>query len=230
MIISTLLETNKGIYYSSEYNTVDTLMGVVSSYIDSLNYAQMMKLIGVVSIYDIHMDYEEPLKFYTNTVGNFNNREGYVIQEKLLNHLPRISLLEYTYTHIPSHQKRGTDNIIYTNKPLTLVSNTGICSFITHSSHILLLDFSCPVTDENTELLKKELPKGLLVNSGNSYHFYGYEVLDFATWQARMHAALLLHGIDHRYIGHRLLDGYGTLRITPNDHKPHTPEIICEIP
>ncbi len=44
MLIGTFLETNKGVYYSKEHNTIDTLLGTASANYDSLNYAQMMKL------------------------------------------------------------------------------------------------------------------------------------------------------------------------------------------
>lgn len=64
MLIGTFLETNKGVYYSKEHNTIDTNVGTVSANYDSLNYAQMMKLIGLISIYDIHLDHTQNVKLY----------------------------------------------------------------------------------------------------------------------------------------------------------------------
>lgn len=153
-----------------------------------------------------------------------------MIQEMLLKHVPRICLLEYTpgtYTH---PQIDAPYNFCYVTSPRQCITNTGITSFVNDTEHLLLLDFTIPVTADNTKILRESINhKGLLVNSGNSYHFYSYQSFTIEDWKQEMYKALLLPGIDFRYIGHRLINGYGNLRITRSESKPVLPVVLEEL-
>lgn len=141
------------------------------------------------------------------------------IQEILLQHVPRLCLLNYEpvgYTH---QNQPCPWSFEYVYSPVSTIRNTclGITSFVNDDEHLVLLDFLLPVNEENTKLIIEQITplyKGLLVNSGNSYHFYSYKTYSYKNWQVEMYKALLIHGIDHRYIGHRLIDGYANLRIS----------------
>jgi len=61
---------------------------------------------------------------------------------------------------------------------------------------------------------------GVVVDSGKSYHFLGASILTSDEWIRFMGRALLFAPfIDTRFIGHRLLDGECTLRLTAKDGK-----------
>ena len=57
--------------------------------------------------------------------------------------------------------------------------------------HMKHIDFMCPVAEENVEKIRRELEDlesgdGLLVISGNSYHFHGLDVMSCSEWCAWM--------------------------------------------
>lgn len=99
--------------------------------------------------------------------------------------------------------------------------------------HFLILDFATPVSDDATASLKACLSatgwRGWLLVSGSSYHFIGRDLMTRDAWRSNMGRALLIPGIDIRYMGHRLTAGLGAARITVHPRKPTLPYVICEI-
>lgn len=97
--------------------------------------------------------------------------------------------------------------------------------------HIPMMDFRCRPSPDNLErtvLAITEVYKGLgvILNSGRSYHFYGFSVLSADDWLRFMASNLLLSPFtDARYIAHRLLDGLCALRITSTKDKPIVPYV-----
>jgi len=91
---------------------------------------------------------------------------------------------------------------------------------------IPMLDFSCEISKENRGLIK-ELMKmikfsGFLVESGDSYHFIGNEIIEGDKgWMNFLGKSLLSGLVDYRYIAHGLDRGFNTLRIS---HKNTTSE------
>lgn len=89
--------------------------------------------------------------------------------------------------------------------------------------HIPLLDLDIPV-DENGAASAREVfvnlgvPSGAIINSGQSYHGWGLELLTEDEWKRFMARALLLDRIDRRWIGHRLLDSQANIRISEKRH------------
>src|SRR5579862_909535 len=79
--------------------------------------------------------------------------------------------------------------------------------------HLPLLDLHCPASEQNEELaaLTTELMDirgGFLLQSGDSYHFYGKELLDSrALVQFLGQALLLAPVIDRAWIAHQLIEG-----------------------
>ena len=98
---------------------------------------------------------------------------------------------------------------------------------------LTVLDFSAsPSATAQAELVRELLAlrwQGLLLHTGASYHFIGAEVTSFSAWRQRMAQALLLPGIDHRYMGHSLLRCAGGARLTTCPQKPTMPRVIATI-
>jgi hypothetical protein len=95
-----------------------------------------------------------------------------------------------------------------------------------------MMDFKPPPNVNNLELLREFLEriesKGIIVDSGASYHFYGFDFLDYGQWIRFMGKCLLAPWPDSRWIGHSLLAGSGVLRISTAETKQKLPS-ICEI-
>ena len=98
--------------------------------------------------------------------------------------------------------------------------------------YIPMMDFKPPPNANNLELLKEFLEriacKGIIVDSGASYHFYGFDFFDYAQWTEFMGKCLLAPWSDSRWIGHSLIAGGGDLRISATELKPKLPS-VCEI-
>jgi hypothetical protein len=99
--------------------------------------------------------------------------------------------------------------------------------------HVLMMDFrivpSPSATDDVTSLAKKMgVTHGAVLESGRSYHLYGYEPVDELAWLRFMGRCILANPLtDTRYIGHRLIAGYAVLRITSCERKPHVPRVVA---
>lgn len=98
--------------------------------------------------------------------------------------------------------------------------------------YIPMMDFKPTPNPNNLELLKEFLErlacKGMIVDSGASYHFYGFDFFDYAQWREFMGRCLLAPWSDSRWIGHSLIAGGGDLRISATEHKQKLPS-VCEI-
>ncbi|MBX4212446.1 hypothetical protein KW787_03280 [Candidatus Pacearchaeota archaeon] len=101
--------------------------------------------------------------------------------------------------------------------------------------HLFLLDCKLEASVENDSKVVEAfrcskgftaLSDGMILKTQNSYHIAGFVPLEFNKWIDHMGSALLLRtadGIpiaDHRYIGHSLKRGYGSLRISDYQGKP----------
>lgn len=101
--------------------------------------------------------------------------------------------------------------------------------------HIPMVDFrldSGPANDElATELLQALGTPGYLVDSGNSYHFYGQvPVHRDEFWRFLGRAQLMSHYADQRWIGHQLISGKAALRISSGrDGEPPSPRFVTQI-
>jgi hypothetical protein len=120
-----------------------------------------------------------------------------------------------------------------------------------------LLDLSCPsrnndaVTIKSLKHLILEIHRmhgyngsGFLLRTTNSYHYYGSCPLEKEEWLSLLGRFLLLHPknqdfkaaielgfstiIDARFVGHALLAGQGSLRISP-DARAGFPKVVAEI-
>lgn len=99
------------------------------------------------------------------------------------------------------------------------------------AQHLLLLDFAIPCStqaqDELVGYLQECGWRGWLLESGASYHFIGATPMDPPAWRREMARALLIPGIDVRYMGHSLHREQGAVRLTACPLKPTVPFVVA---
>lgn len=112
---------------------------------------------------------------------------------------------------------------------------TGISSYVTKAggyAHLSLMDFQVLYEESKIGAVVDVMrtcgaTEGAILDSGNSFHGYGFNLMSQATWQRLMHQALLSTLTDTRYIAHRLLEGVGVLRISATATKPKVPRVVA---
>jgi hypothetical protein len=97
---------------------------------------------------------------------------------------------------------------------------------------IPMMDFRCDATDAGLKTLVAAMTKidmrGFILKSGRSYHFYGTRLLDEPQWQDFLGQSLLLGDLaDWRYVGHCLVRGICTLRISAHPHLRSVPTVVA---
>lgn len=96
-------------------------------------------------------------------------------------------------------------------------------------SHLPMADFRCQCGEGNARAIRKMLehigqPEGMLIQSGRSYHFYGFSLLSPDAWTKFMGQVLLFAPVtDPRYVAHRLIDGQCRLKIVGSKNEPPPP-------
>jgi hypothetical protein len=98
--------------------------------------------------------------------------------------------------------------------------------------HIPMMDFRCDATDDGLKTLDAAMATidigGFILKSGRSYHFYGTKLLDEAQWQRFLGQSLLLKNLaDWRYVGHCLVRGICTLRISAHPEFGSVPTVVA---
>lgn len=99
-------------------------------------------------------------------------------------------------------------------------------------AHLPLMDFKCAPTSANLVLAKEGFAKigqtdGVLLNSGNSFHYYGQRLMSEEEWRAFLgHCLLLSDFIDTRYVGHALINNECRLRISTTRLNPFIPTVV----
>jgi hypothetical protein len=69
--------------------------------------------------------------------------------------------------------------------------------------------------------------RGLLFKSGASFHYYGLRLMDETEWRQFLGRCLLTAPLtDARYVAHRLIEGFGVLRIASTRRKPVSPFLV----
>lgn len=123
-------------------------------------------------------------------------------------------------------------NSIMEKEVLGFVSAVWIRTPYPHVAHLPLMDFSCLPVPENIEKIKDFLHsifiyQGAILFSGRSYHFYGFQLISEGGWLDFLGSCLLSELADPRYIGHRLKDSCGVLRISAGGIRPTIPKIVA---
>ena len=105
------------------------------------------------------------------------------------------------------------------------VMNDGTYRFIP------MLDFRLSISNFNCDLVEAliraaDCAPGAIVESGRSYHYYGFRLMSLPEVQAFAHLSLLMTPfVDSRYLGHRLLGGEFSLRISGRGQQGAEPKV-----
>ncbi|HKB68095.1 MAG TPA: hypothetical protein VKC61_19705 [Pyrinomonadaceae bacterium] len=100
-------------------------------------------------------------------------------------------------------------------------------------AHIPMMDFGLksPEGRETVVATMRGISPGggTVLQTENSYHFYGTELLDSKGWLEFLGKSLLFQGvIDDRYIGHRLREGFSVLRLTRGPSHVELPFVVAK--
>ncbi len=99
-------------------------------------------------------------------------------------------------------------------------------------AHIPMMDFRCKILGDNLGRIKLAISRiapepGVILESGRSYHWYGYGLMQQEDWVSFLSTCLLYTPlVDARYIAHRLKERNGVLRISAGGIKPTTPSVV----
>jgi hypothetical protein len=103
--------------------------------------------------------------------------------------------------------------------------------------HIPMLDFHFAASTRNEALAVSALKaltgknRGFLVQSGKSYHYYGFELLSQAELPKFLARAILLgHIFDRRWISHQIIEGACALRIGSGHGYASLPFVVAQLP
>lgn len=100
-------------------------------------------------------------------------------------------------------------------------------------AHLPLVDFCLAATPDNQQVMiaaarRLGLKHAAVLESGRSYHVYGFDLMTEPEWARFLARALLLTPIvDVRYIAHRLLARRSVLRINSSVAKPEVPLVVA---
>jgi hypothetical protein len=137
-------------------------------------------------------------------------------------------------TTFPSDQvSSSTIEILLQQRPeWTLAASSRVTTESDRLFHLPMMDFHCPVSEKNLALVAAALvaigqEKGAIVETGRSYHYYGFELLTEDAWESFLGKCLLLSPLtDARYIGHRLIDKECVVRLAPSPGKDKQPKVV----
>jgi hypothetical protein len=96
-----------------------------------------------------------------------------------------------------------------------------------------LLDFQCSVSDENASALVEAVrlmgqTRGALLESGRSYHYYGFDAMTQVEWRRFMaHSVLLAPLIDVRYLAHCMIEDLACLRVDARPNQRTEPIVVA---
>jgi len=101
--------------------------------------------------------------------------------------------------------------------------------------HIPMLDFHCPISEANQEIAARVAHLlhpfgGYLLDSGQSYHFYGNSLIPESGFSSFLGNALLLSPIiDRAWVAHQLIEGACGLRISQKPESGAIPRVVREL-
>jgi hypothetical protein len=116
------------------------------------------------------------------------------------------------------------DYVLAASSKVTLVGGS--------HAHLPMIDFKCAPTRQNIDLAKEAFEKigqtdGVLLNSGNSFHYYGQTLMNDTEWRHFLgHCLLLADFIDTRYVGHALINNECRLRLSTAPLNPFIPTVV----
>jgi hypothetical protein len=171
----------------------------------------------------------------------------------LLRHKENEEYPPFERSQLPRDEVLRMCNKIAPDRCLAIRSR--VISSANEAKFIPMLDFVCEKNDANGRLLAAlvrqiheneeiGIESGFLLETANSYHYYGRSVLSYERWTKFIAFSLLLHPpahylefamlcgasskIDTRFLAHSLIAGQGSLRISA-DPDGRLPRVIAMI-
>lgn len=99
--------------------------------------------------------------------------------------------------------------------------------------HIPMMDLDCTISEENLQMVGEYARilgrEGVVLQSGRSYHYYGFHLLSRAEWIDFMASSMLAKVCDIRYMAHKLKDGFITLRLTAGGIRNAEPKVVLVV-
>ncbi len=102
--------------------------------------------------------------------------------------------------------------------------------------HLPMIDFHASKSAANQHIAeavaRRLFPNGsILMDSGESYHAYGTQLISQQDFQCFLGTAMLFVPIvDRAYVAHQLIEGRCALRITPGGGKSQVPTVVAVLP
>ncbi len=96
-------------------------------------------------------------------------------------------------------------------------------------------NFECAQVTAKEIVDRTNAPYALLVYSGRSFHLYSFSFYKKSDWISLMGTCLLYNKknqekiVDDRWIGYRLISGYGALRLTCNNKNYLSEPYVVEV-
>lgn len=99
--------------------------------------------------------------------------------------------------------------------------------------HIPMMDLDCQISDENLQMVGQYAKilgrEGVILQTGRSYHYYGFHLLSTAEWIDFIASSMLAKVCDIRYMAHKLKDGFITLRLTAGGIRNTEPRVVLVV-
>ena len=102
--------------------------------------------------------------------------------------------------------------------------------------HLPMVDFHAFKSPENQQIVRavteRLFPEGaILMDSGESYHAYGTQIISQEEFRRFLGTALLFTPIvDRAYVAHQLIEGRCALRLTAGGGKSQVPAVVAVLP
>jgi hypothetical protein len=131
-------------------------------------------------------------------------------------------------------ERMCADYTAQSDSNLTLLSE--VVRFDGSKGHLPMVDFHAFKSPENWRIVqavsKRLFPEGsILMDSGESYHAYGTQILSPEEFRRFLGNALLFAPIvDRAYVAHQLIEGRCALRLTPGGGKAQVPVVLAVLP
>ena len=107
-----------------------------------------------------------------------------------------------------------------------VITNTGVL-------HIPMMDLDCSISDENLKAVGEYAKilgrEGVILQTGRSYHYYGFHLMSKSEWVDFIASSMLAKVCDIRYMAHKLKDGFITLRITAGGMRNTEPKVVLVV-
>jgi hypothetical protein len=171
---------------------------------------------------------EHKFSFWDSLCSVFIDRENYSkrLLKKVFHHNYNYEVNSVTSFDFLDGFLPGKKTQKYAISSKVIMSDGRVC-------HVPLIDFHCQVSAPNQRLVQDvlntlDIGPGLLLDSGNSYHFIGMNLIEMDMFGCFIGKLIMFNPIiDKSWAAHQLIEGYCALRVTEKNGR--VPEVVSEI-